>query len=209
MPYYRSPFLQTHARPRYFQSPKCPRRTRPQTASHESTTSTLALLLPVNRAELGSGCRVPLLSLVPSFMTNVSNRIKCNRELPCQNCIVRDIPSRCIYRGHEPVAARARSARAEGMQERLDRLESLVTTLVTQDQGSSQAKPSSEDGRNGQLSRDNNSREANGASVAGIQHGLGVLKVDIKSSVYRGATHWRDVMEEVTPLSLSSRMSCY
>jgi len=85
------------------------------------------------------------------------------------------------------------------MQERLARLESLVTTLVTQDQGPSQAKLSSEDGRNGQLSGDNNSREANGAWVAGIQHGLGVLKVDMKSSVYRGATHWRDVMEEVTP----------
>jgi hypothetical protein len=125
-------------------------------------------------------------------------------RITVSNCIVQDIPSRCI-----PVTARARSAQAEGMQERLARLENLVTTLVTQDQGPSQAKLSSEDGRNGQLSGDNNSREANGAWVAGIQHGLGVLKVDMKSSVYRGATHWRDVMEEVTPLLLLSRMSCY
>jgi hypothetical protein len=93
------------------------------------------------------------------------------------------------------------------MQERLDRLESLVTTLVTQDQGPSQIKSSSENGRNEQLSRDSISREVNGVSVAGIQHGLGVLKVDDKSSVYRGATHWRDVMEEVTCLPFSSEIS--
>jgi hypothetical protein len=77
------------------------------------------------------------------------------------------------------------------MQEPLDRLESLVTTLVTQDQGPSQGKPSSEDGRNEQLSRDSISREVNGVSVGAIQLGLGVLKVDDKSSMYRGATHWQ------------------
>ncbi|KAN0108498.1 hypothetical protein V8E51_008240 [Hyaloscypha variabilis] len=127
-------------------------------------------------------------------------KIKCNRELPCQNCIVRSIPSQCNYRGHGPVPARGfRSAHAEGMQERLNRLESLVTTLVSQDQVVGHANPNLEDG-NGYSFEDNVSREPETASIAGLQQGVGVLKVDGDASVYRGSTHWRDVMKEVNEL---------
>ncbi|PMD57147.1 uncharacterized protein K444DRAFT_535235 [Hyaloscypha bicolor E] len=127
-------------------------------------------------------------------------KIKCNRELPCQNCIVRGIPSRCDYRGHGPIPAPSlRSAHAEGMQERLNRLENLVTTLVAQDGVPGQVHPSSEDG-SGHSSQEDVSREAESTSTASIQHGLGVLKVDGHSSVYRGSTHWRDVMKELTEL---------
>jgi hypothetical protein len=138
---------------------------------------------------------------VQSSAVHVANRfhrIKCNRELPCQNCIVRSIPSQCNYRGHGPVPARGfRSAHAEDMQERLNRLESLVTTLVSQDQVVGHANPNLEDG-NGYSFEDNVSREPETASIAGLQQGVGVLKVDGDASVYRGSTHWRDVMKEVT-----------
>jgi hypothetical protein len=130
------------------------------------------------------------------------NRIKCNRELPCQNCIVRSIPSRCDYRGHGPITVPGlRSAHAEGMQERLNRLENLVTTLVAQDSVPGQVHPGSEDG-SGHSTQEEVSREAESTSTASIQHGLGVLKVDGHSSVYRGSTHWRDVMKEVTCLAV-------
>jgi Fungal Zn(2)-Cys(6) binuclear cluster domain len=126
------------------------------------------------------------------------DRIKCNRELPCQNCIVRGIHSQCDYRGHAPITTPSlRSVHAEGMQERLNRLENLVTTLVAQDSIPSQANPDSEDG-SGRSSQESMSRDVEDTSTAGIQHGLGVLKVDGHSSVYRGSTHWRDVMKEVT-----------
>jgi Fungal Zn(2)-Cys(6) binuclear cluster domain len=124
-----------------------------------------------------------------------SNRIKCNRELPCQNCIVRSTPSQCTYRGQGPMPS-LRSVRAEGMQERLNRLENLVTTLVAQDHVPGQANLASED-EMGQSSHDGISRDMESHSLVEDQHGSGVLKVDQHSSVYSGSTHWRDVMAEV------------
>ena len=90
--------------------------------------------------------------------------------------------------------SRARSSRTEGMQERLNRLESLVTTLATQDQGSGQLIANESNGSSSLACKSRDTRE----DTSGIQHGLGVLKVDDNSSVYRGSTHWRDVMEEVS-----------
>lgn len=82
------------------------------------------------------------------------------------------------------------------MQERLDRLENLVTTLVAQDNVPGHADPSPEDG-NGHSPQGDISRETESNSIADVQQGLGVLKVDGQSSVYRGSGHWRDVMKEV------------
>jgi hypothetical protein len=87
------------------------------------------------------------------------------------------------------------------MQERLNRLESLVTTLVAQEHLPDQAQPTVEHG-NGSSSHEAIAREAQSAPIAGIQLGLGVLKVNGNSSVYRGSTHWRDVMSEVRRLML-------
>jgi len=84
------------------------------------------------------------------------------------------------------------------MQERLNRLESLVTTLVKQDEVPAHENPNLEH-TNGHSFQNNISRELESSPVVGIQHGLGVLKVDGDASVYRGSTHWRDVMKEVLP----------
>lgn len=92
--------------------------------------------------------------------------------------------------------AGSRASSAEGMQERLNRLESLVTTLATQDHGINQVV-SGGDESTVPSSVGHMSRDAQDGSMGGLQHGLGVLKVDDNSSVYRGSTHWRDVMEEV------------
>jgi hypothetical protein len=115
---------------------------------------------------------------------------------------VRSIPSRCNYRGQGPSPASGlRSAHVEGMQERLNRLESLVTTLVAQEHLPDPAQPTVEHG-NGYSSHETIAYEAQSVPVAGTQRGLGVLKVNGNSSVYRGSTHWRDVMSEVRRLTL-------
>lgn len=87
------------------------------------------------------------------------------------------------------------------MQTRINRLESLVTTLVEQNQqlgGSSSSQgrgstnlpadritPSSSDGSD------------NDAATEQIQHGVGIMQVDEKQSIYKSSTHWYDVLEEV------------
>ena len=83
------------------------------------------------------------------------------------------------------------------MQERLNRLESLVTTLVAQDHPPGQAKSSSED-EGIHSANEDVSRDEENNPIAGGQHVPGVLRVDDTSSVYRGSTHWRDVMAEVS-----------
>jgi hypothetical protein len=82
------------------------------------------------------------------------------------------------------------------MQDRLNRLETLVTTLVAQEHPPDQAQPIV--GHvNGTSAPETIAREAQSTPVAGIQRGLGVLKVNDNTSAYRGSTHWRDVMSEV------------
>lgn len=81
------------------------------------------------------------------------------------------------------------------MQDRLNRLETLVTTLVAQEHPPDQVQPIV--GHvNGTSGPETIAREAQ-TPEAGIQRGLGVLKVNDNTSVYRGSTHWRDVMSEV------------
>jgi hypothetical protein len=84
------------------------------------------------------------------------------------------------------------------MQERIDRLESLVQSLA------SQGKPGTEPQghrANGQLQQ-NGLKSTDSASngdrhLDNIQHGLGLMKVDENHSQYRGNTHWGDVFREV------------
>jgi len=67
------------------------------------------------------------------------SRLKCNRQQPCQNCTVRREPALCVFAGSENRPAPAPAAtvevtqvHVENMQQRIDRLENLVTSLVAQ-----------------------------------------------------------------------------
>lgn len=84
------------------------------------------------------------------------------------------------------------------MQERIDRLESLVQSLASQ--GKPGIEPQNQ-GMNGKAPQ--NGIKSNGLSLNGdrhldnVQHGLGLMKVDENHSQYRGNTHWGDVFREV------------
>ncbi len=88
------------------------------------------------------------------------------------------------------------------MQDRLNRLETLVTTLVAQEHPPDQFQPNNARHVNETLALETIVTGAQSTPVAGIQRGLGVLKVNDNTSVYRGSTHWRDVMSEVRKLML-------
>jgi hypothetical protein len=126
--------------------------------------------------------------------------------------MVRKEPQSCVYaasRGPKtasPVSAAIKPQHAESMQQRIDRLESLVTSLA------SQSAPKSGDftHRFTNLtpegpSPSNQSRQYNAEDdtecTPDIGHGVGVLDIDENHTLYRGTTHWGDVFQEVSSKS--------
>lgn len=94
----------------------------------------------------------------------------------------------------------------EGMQSRIDRLEQLVTSLVSQGHdmnttvGSYSISGSSEtysSGPNSSAFRVASAPERHTPPYEEIEHGVGVMKVDGNASMYKGSTHWYDVLQEV------------
>jgi hypothetical protein len=82
------------------------------------------------------------------------------------------------------------------MQKRIDRLESLVTTLVAQGQGHSDIGKSS-DNDNSPQSLILKPTLEDDQHFEVVQHGMGVMEVNDKHSIYRGSTHWGEILEEV------------
>jgi hypothetical protein len=137
--------------------------------------------------------------------------------------MVRKEPQSCVYaspRGPKtgaPVSAAIKPQHAESMQQRIDRLESLVTSLA------SQGGPKSADFSHRFTvltpegpSPSNQSRQHNTENeaecTADIGHGVGVLNMDENHTLYRGTTHWGDVFQEVgtkSSLCVSSIMNLY
>ncbi|TVY88825.1 Pyrrolocin cluster transcription factor [Lachnellula willkommii] len=83
------------------------------------------------------------------------------------------------------------------MQQRIDRLEALVTTLASQDQSVKRKVYPGEE-RNGMQ---NGTKPDNNHPLNEIKHGLGVMEVTEHHSQYRGSTHWGDVLGE--PISFN------
>jgi len=84
------------------------------------------------------------------------------------------------------------------MQERIDRLESLVQSLASQGKPDTEPQIQVVNGKlpqNGTKSIDLGS--TGDRNLDNIQHGLGLMKVDENHSQYRGNTHWGDVFREV------------
>lgn len=141
-----------------------------------------------------------------------SRKLKCNREQPCQNCSVRDNRKGCIYLGPEGGPASnstLKPAQAEGMQSRIDRLEALVTALVAQGQdpsgnATSYANSGSSEVSSSELDssafRAPSAPERHTPPYDEIEHGVGVMKVDGKASMYKGTTHWYDVLQELNEI---------
>jgi len=146
-------------------------------------------------------------------------RLKCNRSNPCENCVRRGDASSCSY---APVGTRKKNqsqgaTSPDDMQNRIDRLEGLVLSLMTN--GAQSAGPtaalaavsrSQSDSAGSSsfpldLDRDDDDmikeEDENGDSdVEGVTNSLGVLKVDtVKgNSMYFGDSHWHMVLSDVS-----------
>ncbi|KAK3898574.1 hypothetical protein C8A05DRAFT_37845, partial [Staphylotrichum tortipilum] len=63
-----------------------------------------------------------------------ARKLKCNRELPCQNCTARDGQAACKFRKHEAIVEAAVHNRTNGtgdaMRDRIDHLEDMVAALI-------------------------------------------------------------------------------
>ena len=151
-------------------------------------------------------------------------RLKCNRTQPCENCVKRGDAMSCSYAvpgsRKKSSGASSSSNNPGDMQNRIDRLEGLVLSLMTN--GAQSAGPAAADralsmsastgsmeypqnaevdglnNQNGMMRPDGEEAESETDQVA---QSLGVLKVmDNNKSMYFGEAHWAAVLTDVSIL---------
>jgi hypothetical protein len=166
--------------------------------------------------------------------TNLAtNRLKCNRSIPCENCIRRGDAAGCAYAAPGPrrKAAPAGSS-PDDMQNRIDRLEGLVLSLMTngstapgptaavaavasERSGSTSTSTAVDDGEMEKIKEEEEygeGEEGGESDVDAVANSFGVLKVDAdtEKSMYIGDSHWHLVLSDVSPLFplLSAHLLC-
>ena len=88
--------------------------------------------------------------------------------------------------------SRSGRPKPDGMQNRLDRLENLVATLLSETPSSDLDSPHAE--RAGPMENGGARFEKD---LERTRERLGVMIVEKDNSLYRGTTHWDDVLHEV------------
>ncbi|KAL8909983.1 MAG: hypothetical protein Q9171_004716 [Xanthocarpia ochracea] len=151
-----------------------------------------------------------------------NRKLKCNRTQPCENCVKRGDAMSCSYAApgsRKKISGASSSSNNPGdMQNRIDRLEGLVLSLMTN--GAQSAGPAAADrtlsmsastgsmeypqnvevddvnNLNGMLRPDGEEAESETDQVA---QSLGVLKVmDNNKSMYFGEAHWAAILTDIT-----------
>ena len=148
-------------------------------------------------------------------------RLKCNRSQPCENCVKRGDAMSCSYAA--PGSRKKQSASSQSsnspddMQNRIDRLEGLVLSLMTN--GSQSAGPAaaqralSLNSSSGSLEypqdvdvnvdgeyEDNGVVRGSGedeSETDQVVQSLGVMKVDNNKSMYYGEAHWAAILHDI------------
>lgn len=148
-----------------------------------------------------------------SFFLSFSNgsRLKCNRTNPCENCIKRGDAASCNYaqpnsRKKNPQQA---STTPDDMQNRIDRLEGLVLSLMTN--GSQSAGPNAamaaisgeSSAGSTQFSHDIDAEEegmegAEESDTDQVTKSFGIMKMDNNKSYYISDAHWASVLSDVS-----------
>ncbi|RDI89805.1 hypothetical protein Vi05172_g404 [Venturia inaequalis] len=142
-------------------------------------------------------------------------KLKCNRGHPCDNCTKRGDLDSCSYASP---GARKKSSTPNGaagtpdeMQNRIDRLEGLVLSLMTN--GSQSAGPaaasaaiagagSSMSGSSQGFPRDVDSiqeePEGNESEVDQVTKSIGIMKVDSGRNIFASEAHWYSILAEIS-----------
>lgn len=152
-------------------------------------------------------------------------RLKCNRSHPCENCIRRGDASSCSYAapGTRKKNQSQGATSPDDMQNRIDRLEGLVLSLMTNgaqsagpaaaaaaisrsqsDSAGSSSFPFEIDKEDDDMIKEEDEDEE--SDVEGVTNSLGVLKVDTDKgkSLYFGDSHWHLVLADVSFKHVSS-----
>ncbi|OJJ46101.1 hypothetical protein ASPZODRAFT_67377 [Penicilliopsis zonata CBS 506.65] len=141
-------------------------------------------------------------------------KLKCNRAHPCENCVKRGDASSCTY---AQVSTRKKSSPLQStptspddMQNRIDRLESLVLSLMTN--GSQSAGPAaamaviSGESSGGSVQNSNDlDLDLDEDVPAGpeesdteqVTKSFGVMKMDNKAPLYISDAHWASVLDDI------------
>lgn len=145
--------------------------------------------------------------------SDVVARLKCNRAHPCENCIKRGDSASCTYA--QP-GARKKSTLNQGtfnspddMQNRIDRLEGLVLSLMTNGaQSAGPAAAAAAISGTGSTTLGKNSSETNGdengadgqeeSDTEQVTKSFGIMKVDNNKSYYISEAHWSAVLNDVS-----------
>ncbi|KAL4883726.1 fungal-specific transcription factor domain-containing protein [Aspergillus karnatakaensis] len=140
-------------------------------------------------------------------------KLKCNRSHPCENCVKRGDAHSCTYAQtgarKKNSASQASSNSPDDMQNRIDRLESLVLSLMTngsQSEGPvaamaaiSGAGSSAGSGQQDQdLELDDDAIIQEESETEQVTKSFGIMKVDNNKSYYISDAHWASVLSEIS-----------
>lgn len=142
-------------------------------------------------------------------------RLKCNRSHPCENCVKRGDASSCAYA--QPSARKknaqqqSASASPDDMQNRIDRLEGLVLSLMTNgypSTGSAAAMAalsgndsagSTHHSNSISVDEDEGPTGPEESDTEQVTKSFGIMKVDNNKSYYISDAHWASVLSDVSP----------
>lgn len=155
-------------------------------------------------------------------------RLKCNRSHPCENCVRRGDASSCSYAapGTRKKNQSQGATTPDDMQNRIDRLEGLVLSLMTN--GAQSAGPTAAVAAISRSQSDSTPStgiplddfehddeemikeeddEGDASDVDRVANSLGMLKVDAAKgkSLYFGDSHWHMVLADVSTFSQFSQ----
>ncbi|EME88917.1 uncharacterized protein MYCFIDRAFT_10996, partial [Pseudocercospora fijiensis CIRAD86] len=145
-------------------------------------------------------------------------KLKCNRGHPCDNCSKRGDTAACSYAtpgNRKKGGSNGPNASPDDMQNRIDRLEGLVLSLMTTGQQpatTAAAQAAIANSRSNSLSTSSNLRlDAGGADmireegegedeseVEGISRGIGIMKMDNGKAIFASDAHWYAILGEIS-----------
>lgn len=152
-----------------------------------------------------------------------ANRLKCNRAYPCGNCVKKGDARSCTYATpgtrKKNSSSHGFSTSPDDMQNRIDRLEGLVLSLMTngaQSAGRAAANaalsarastgcadaPHELDAEDDDMIKEE--VEDGESETDQVARSFGVMKVDNNKSMYIGEAHWAAILSDV-----STSLSCY
>ncbi|OKL63564.1 hypothetical protein UA08_01696 [Talaromyces atroroseus] len=119
-----------------------------------------------------------------------TRKLRCNRERPCQNCLVRDERASCKYKSSKNGTTPLNPKQGDAMQQRIDHLEGLVKRLITQHQQvplDGVAEPA--------ILAKNSMSDASDSTSSPSK-----TVIDGVHSVYKGTDDWYDILQEINTL---------